>query len=145
VDIGASLERRKSSEGIPNKIHSSYTACSRVHVEHHSEIVVPMTRIADRRRKAQKPIALVEGDCGGHLGHRLRITALESQGSRRLEASIEKGLSNSLAAVLGAKIHPLQFAGAPLFAGQRENSSSTQNLAFLDGDKVGGAAVLINI
>jgi len=81
-------------------------------------IVVAMTSFADRSQKPLKPIALVEGDSGGHFGYRLGIASLETQGSGSLEASIEEGLSNSSAAVLGVDIHPLQLACAPVFVGQ---------------------------
>jgi len=41
-------------------------------------IVVAMTSFADRSQKPLKPIALVEGDSGGHFGYRLGIASLET-------------------------------------------------------------------
>ena len=74
--------------------------CYGSHVEHHSEVIVAVTSLADRCRKPPKPIALVEGDCDGHFRHRLNITPLKTKGPCGFEAGIQESSSDAAAAVL---------------------------------------------
>jgi hypothetical protein len=61
------------------------------------------------------------------------------------QARSQEALANPTAAVLWAKIHPLQFACTPISVGQWKNTRTAQNVVVHYRDKVDGTAVPVNV